>query len=206
MEDSYGGSALARQEMDGEIVRDHVGAIFKREDIDANRVKDVPHFDRIIIALDPSTTSKAGSDRCGLIVLGCDGEEGYVLEDATMKAPPYVWATEAIRLYHLYEADCILSETNQGGDMVATLIHQIDPDVPVESRHARHSKARRAMPVGLLYARGRVHHVGCFAELEDELCAFGGPYQTGSPDRMDALVWGISELLLAPNSPRLYFL
>lgn len=206
MRDTYDGSALGRQELDGEVVRDHPGAIFKRADIDAHRVDTAPDLDRVIVALDPSTTDKAGSDACGLVVVGVRDEDAYVLQDATLKAAPQVWAAEAIRLYHLFEADCILSETNQGGDMVATLIHQIDPDIPVESRHARHAKARRAMPVGLLYARGRVHHVGDLSALEDELCAFGGPHGRGSPDRLDALVWGVSELLLGQAAPRLYFL
>jgi phage terminase large subunit-like protein len=99
-----------------------------------------------------------------------------------------------------------LAETNQGGEMVEAVIHQIDPDVPVQRRHARRSKSTRAMPVGLLYARGRVHHVGRFDALEDELCAFGGPHQNGSPDRMDALVWAVADLLLRQSQPNLRFL
>jgi phage terminase large subunit-like protein len=211
MTDTYGGSALGRQELDGEIVRDHPGAIFSRVDIDAGRVIAAPKLDRILIALDPPATSGESSDSCGLVVVGRSGERrdasAYVLRDASLsRAAPAVWAERAVALFHSYEADGILAEGNQGGEMIETIIHQIDPDVPIIRRHATRSKRGRASPVGLLYARGRVHHVGVMKDLEDELCAFGGPHQTGSPDRMDALVWGVSELLLRQSTPRLSFL
>lgn len=211
MADTYGGSALGRQELDGEIVRDHPGAIFSRADIDQARVADAPPLDRILVALDPPATSGETADRCGLVVVGCCGEgrdaQAYVLRDASLpRAAPKMWAERAVALYHSYEADGILAESNQGGEMIEAVIHQIDPDVPVLRRHATRSKHGRATPVGLLYARGRVHHVGPMGALEDELCAFGGPHQMGSPDRMDALVWGVSELLLGLSAPRLRFL
>lgn len=211
MSDTYGGSALGRQELDGEIVRDHSGAIFSRADIDQGRVIDAPPLDRILVALDPPATSGETADRCGLVVVGrCGsgrGAQAYVLRDASLpRAAPKMWAERAVALYHSYEADGILAESNQGGEMIEAVIHQIDPDVPVLRRHATRSKRGRATPVGLLYARGRVHHVGLMAALEDELCAFGGPHQKGSPDRMDALVWGVSELLLGQSEPRLRFL
>lgn len=210
MADTYGGSALGRQELDGEIVRDHPGAIFSRADIDQARVADAPPLDRILVALDPPATSGETADRCGLVVVGRTGEgsdaQAYVLRDASLpRAAPKVWAERAVALYHSYEADGILAESNQGGEMIEAVIHQIDPDVPVMRRHAKRSKRGRAAPVGLLYAGGRVHHVGVMKALEDELCAFGGPHQKGSPDRMDALVWGVSELLLAQSAPRLQF-
>lgn len=211
MADTYGGSALGRQELDGEIVRDHPGAIFSRTDIDQTRVTEAPPLDRVLVALDPPATSGEMADRCGLVVVGRCGEgqdaEAYVLRDASLpRAAPNVWAERAIALYHSYEADGILAESNQGGEMIETVIHQIDSDVPVLRRHATRSKRGRATPVGLLYARGRVHHVGRLNALEDELCAFGGPHQKGSPDRMDALVWGVSELLFNRSEPRLRFL
>lgn len=211
MEDLYGGSALGRQELDGVIVRDHPGAIFTRGDIDRSRLSRAPDLDRIIVAIDPPATSGRKADRCGLLVTGLAGEgrsaKAYVLYDGTLfRARPNVWAKRAVDLYHLHEADCIVAETNQGGEMVESLIHQVDADVPVRKRFARKSKAMRAMPVGLLYARGRVCHVGRLDALEDELCAFGGPHQSGSPDRMDALVWAVSELLLGQAGPRLSFL
>ena len=211
MQDTYGGSALGRQELDGEIVRDHPGAIFSRADIDSSRVQDAPPLERTLIALDPPATSGATADRCGLVVVGQSGEgrdaQAYVLRDASLQqAAPNIWAERAVALYHSYEADGILAESNQGGEMIEAVIHQIDPDVPVIRRHATRSKRGRATPVGFLYARGRVHHVGVMRALEDELCAFGGPHQKGSPDRMDALVWGVSELLLRQTVPKLRFL
>lgn len=211
MADTYGGSALGRQELDGEIVRDHPGAIFSRADIDKSRVTEPPLLDCILVALDPPATSGETADHCGLVVVGRRGDgrdtQAYVLCDASLpRAAPQMWAERAIALYHSYEADGILAESNQGGEMIETVIHQIDPDVPVLRRHATRSKRGRATPVGLLYARGRVHHVGIMDALEDELCAFGGPHQNGSPDRMDALVWGVSELLLNRSEPRLQFL
>lgn len=211
MSDAYGGSALGRQELDGEIVRDHPGAIFSRADIDQARVTAAPPLDRILVALDPPATSGETADRCGLVVVGRCGSgrdaQAYVLRDASLpRAAPKLWAERAVALYHSYDADGILAESNQGGEMIEAVIHQIDPDVPVLRRHATRSKRGRATPVGLLYARGRVHHIGPMAALEDELCAFGGPHQKGSPDRMDALVWGVSELLLCLSVPRLRFL
>ena len=210
MEESYGGTELGRQELDGRILRDHPGAIFTRDRIDAHRVAEAPTLDRVIVALDPPATSGAKSDACGLVVVGVaerDGEpHAYVLHDGTVeRAAPDEWAKRAVALYQHYEADCILAETNQGGEMIGAMLRGEDADVPVIGRHAARSKSARAMPVGLLYARGRVHHVGRLDALEDELCAFGGPHQSGSPDRMDALVWAVSELLSRRAGPRLSF-
>ena len=210
MEAAYGGTALGRQELDGAIVRDHPGAIFTRSDIDRHRVTDAPPLDRVLVAVDPPATSGRRADACGIIVAGRTGvgrdAKGYVLTDATLgRAGPEAWAQRAIALYHACGAEAVLAETNQGGEMVETLIHQIDDSVPVLSRHASRSKAARATPVGLLYACGRIHHVGRHDALEDELCAFGAPGTKGSPDRMDALVWAMRELLLDQSEPRVWF-
>ena len=193
------------------MIRDHPEAIFQRSDIDRARVADVPRVDPVLICVDPPATSGPRADRCGIIVVGRAWLEGvthaYILQDASLaRVRPEVWAKRVVDLFHTHEADAILVESNQGGEMIETIIAQVDPDVPVRRRHAVRSKARRAAPVGLLYARGRVHHVGRFDALEDELCAFGTDTATGSPDRMDALVWGVSELLLNQHAPRLHFL
>lgn len=210
MEGLYGGTALGRQELDGMIVRDHPGAIFSRADIDGSRVASAPVLERILIALDPPATSGPKADACGLIVAGRSGHgddaRAYILSDETLsQMRPEVWAERAVALFHHFGADAILAETNQGGEMVESLIQQLDSNVPVLKRFARQAKSTRAMPVGLLYARGRVCHVGRLDALEDELCSFGGPYQKGSPDRMDALVWAVTELLLNRTEPRLRF-
>lgn len=209
--DLFGGTALGRQELDGYIVRDHAGAIFERAVIDKARVDSAPRLERILIGLDPSATSGPLSDACGIIVVGRDKSgpdpQAYVLADATLSgATPLQWAQKAVQLFHIFEADAILAETNQGGEMISTVLGQIDANVPVISRHAVRSKSSRALPVSLLYQKGRVHHVGTMDALEDELCAFGGPNQSGSPDRMDALVWAVSELLLGQGEPKLRFL
>lgn len=193
MTDMLGGTALGRQELDGKIVRDHPGALFRRADIESARCESAPTLDRILIAIDPPATSGPQADACGLVVVGSAGTgaeaQAYVLLDATLsQVTPHQWARRAVSLFHTYEADAILAETNQGGEMIAAVLSQIDANVPIISRHAVRSKSARAMPVSLLYRRGRVHHVGQLTALEDELCAFGGPDQVGSPDRMDALV------------------
>jgi phage terminase large subunit-like protein len=207
----YGGTALGRQELDGDIVRDHSGAIFSRADIDLHRVEQAPSLDYIVVSIDPPATSGPDADGCGLVVVGRTGRgmnaEAFVLQDGSLtNAAPGDWAAQAVSLYRLHAADAILAETNQGGEMIETILQTIDPDIPVLSRHARHSKRHRAMPVGLLYGRGRVHHVGRMDPLEDELCAFGGPHQRKSPDRMDALVWAITDLLLDQQAPHIRFL
>ncbi|MEM7729931.1 MAG: terminase family protein [Pseudomonadota bacterium] len=211
MEDTYGGTALGRQELEGELVRDHPDAVFRRADMDAHRVDAAPPLDRIIVALDPPATSGPKSDACGLVVVGRAGQgreaRAYVLHDGTVSGRrPESWAAAAVALYREFAAEAVLAETNQGGEMIEAVIGEVDPDVPVLRRHARQSKRGRAVPVGLLYARGRVSHVGRLDALEDELCAFGGPHQTGSPDRMDALVWAVSDLLLDQAAPKVHFL
>ena len=209
----YGGSALGRQELDGEILRDLPGSVFSRAHIDAHRVADAPkHLDRVLVCLDPPATSGAGADACGLVVVGCVGEgddaHAFVLHDGTREnSAPEDWAHAAVALAHQFGAESLLAEVNQGGEMVEAVIAQVDPDLPVLTRHASHSKRHRAMPVSLLYARGRVHHVGRLDALEDELCAFGVKGWRGSPDRMDALVWGVREVLLERGGrPRVHFL
>lgn len=210
MHDIYGGTALGRQELDGEIVRDHPDTVFQRSDIDETRVKEAPPLDRILIALDPPATSGKTSDGCGIIVLGRSGQgreaHAYILFDGSLdRAAPLQWSERVVALFHEFGAEAVLAETNQGGEMIETLLREVDPNVPVLRRHARVSKRGRAAPVGLLYSRGRVHHVGQMDRLEDELCAFGSPHQKGSPDRMDALVWGVAELLLDQTEPRIRF-
>ncbi|WP_298913626.1 terminase family protein [uncultured Algimonas sp.] len=209
MEETYGGTALGRQELDGEIVRDHPGAVFARTDIDAHRVAEAPPLDRILVALDPPATSGPKADACGIVVAGAAGRgrkaQAYVLHDASVAgATPQAWAERAVAAYREFGAEAILAETNQGGEMIEAVIREVGPDVPVLRRHARRSKRGRAVPVGLLYARGRVRHVGRMDALEDELCSFGGPHASGSPDRMDALVWAVSELLLDRPAPKVH--
>ena len=211
MEATFGGTALGRQELDGEIVREHPGAVFRRADIDAHRVDAAPTCERVVVALDPPATSGKTADACGLVVVGSTGwgdeAHAFVLHDATLEqATPQDWAEAALAAVEVYGAEGVVAEINQGGDMVAACLRQLDPDLHVMERHATRGKRARALPISLLYGRGRVHHVGRLDALEDEMCAFGAKGFRGSPDRMDALVWGVGELLLPRAEPRITFL
>ncbi len=197
----YAGTILGRQELMGEIIADQSGSLWRRDWIDAARVKAAPDLTRIVVALDPPVTSTATSDACGMVVAGL-GEDGraYVLADRTLQGrEPHVWARAAIALYQHYKADRIVAETNQGGDLVVSVLRQIDDAVPVRKVHATRGKWLRAEPVAALYAEGRIAHVGTFEQLEDQMCCFGADGMSGgrSPDRLDALVWAITDLMLS---------
>jgi len=201
VEEIYAGTRLGRQELNGEIIEQNEHALWRREQIEASRLQSAPELNRIVIAVDPPASSGSKSAACGIIAAGMtkDGR-CCVVEDKTLqKATPDKWAAQAVALYHLLEADVIVVEVNQGGDMVKTVIHTIDPKVPVRAVHASRGKWIRAEPVALLYERQRVLHVGKFAELEDQMCAFtpDGMAEGVSPDRVDALVWAITELALS---------
>jgi phage terminase large subunit-like protein len=200
----YGGTALGRQELLGELVEDVSGALWRREWIDAARSVRVPELTRIVVAVDPPVTATASSDACGIIVagLGPDGR-AYVLADRTLQGrAAHVWARAVVAAYEDFEADRVVAETNQGGDLVVTLLRQADDSVPVTKVHATRGKWLRAEPVAALYAEGRVVHVGVFAELEDQMCAFGadGLCSGRSPDRLDALVWALTDLMLTRST------
>ncbi|MGH0000715.1 DNA-packaging protein [Pseudovibrio ascidiaceicola] len=208
MTERYGGTRLGRQELDGELIEDREDALFARKWFEMGRVRDVPELQRIVVAVDPPATSGRTADSCGIVAAGItEAGDLYVLRDRTAQGlRPAVWAEHAIKLYHELEADCLLAEVNQGGEMVREVIESVDASVPVKSVHATKSKRRRAEPVALLYEQGRVHHCGVFPELEDELSDFGvGGLSNGrSPDRLDALVWAMTELNRRPaGKPRL---
>ena len=200
---TYGGTRLGRQELDGEIVEESADALWTRAMIEAGREREAPSLSRIVVAVDPPATSSQRADRCGLVVAGLDAlGMGHVLEDGTLAgARPHEWAQKAVALYRRHEADALVVEVNQGGEMVESVIREVDAGVPVIAVRATRGKYLRAEPVAALYAQGRVHHAGAFPELEDEMCAFGpGGLETGrSPDRLDALVWALTHLMLAPR-------
>ena len=209
IEARYGGSRLGRQEIDGELIEDRAGALWTRAMLEASRVETPPRLKRVVVALDPPATSGERADACGLVCCGL-GEDGrlYVLDDATLeRARPAEWAQAACALYRKREADGLVAEVNQGGEMVARVIAEQDSGAPVEMVRATRGKYLRAAPVAQLYEQGRVSHVGAFPALEDEMCAFGPDGLPGgaSPDRLDALVWAITALALgAPKAePRM---
>ena len=195
----YAGTRLARQELDGELIEDRPDALWNRAMLEAAAG---PHgaLRRIVVAVDPPATSRRTSDACGIVVAALDdNDRAVVLQDATLAAArPQDWAARAVSLYRRHEADCIVAEVNQGGDMVAAVLKTIDPAVPVREVRASRGKWLRAEPVAALYAQGRVVHAARMPELEDEMCDFGPDGLSGgrSPDRMDALVWAVHELLL----------
>ena len=208
----YAGTRLGRQEINGELITDNPEALFSRDVIEKLRVKKPPVLERIVVAVDPPITSKKASNACGIVCAGLakDGR-AYVLDDATIqKAKPLAWAKKAIALYEVREADVLVVEVNQGGEMVSTILNEVDASVPVKSVHATRGKHLRAEPVAALYEQGRVCHVGAFPALEDEMCSFEQTTKHGrkSPDRVDALVWALTELLLKPRNskPRISFL
>jgi len=190
----YIGTRLGRQELDGEILSDNPGALWQRANIDATRVSDFPEMPLVVVAIDPAITSNESSDETGIVVcgLGSDGQF-YVLADNSLRGTPHAWAVEAVSAYHKHKADRIVYESNQGGEMVGSTIATVDPRVPLQAVHASRGKRVRAEPIAALYEQGRVHHVGAFPELEDQLC----DWEPGndSPDRLDALVWAISAIL-----------
>lgn len=196
----YNGTRLGRQELDGELIDDRPDALFERDAIDRMRTTLIPELRRIVVAVDPPATSTKDADACGIVAVGLS-EEGiaFVLADHSVSGlRPADWAARAVALYHSLDADCLIAEVNQGGDMVAAIIAEVDRTVPVKPVRATRGKYLRAEPVAALYAQGRVRHAGTFAALEDEMCDFGpGGLSSGrSPDRLDALVWAVSALLL----------
>jgi phage terminase large subunit-like protein len=204
----YHGTHLARQELDGELVEAREGALWSREGLERIRVDAAPELLRIVVAVDPPASSGRRSDACGIVAAGIDGNgRVHVLADASLeRATPQRWAAAAVALWRGLEADCLVAEVNQGGDMVGAVIGSIDPQAPVRQVRARRGKWLRAEPVAMLYEQGRVRHVGAFAALEDEMTDFTaeGLSNGRSPDRLDALVHAVHELALAKGgTPRL---
>ena len=197
---TYAGTRLGRQELDGEMIEDRDDALWTRADIERSRVRAAPELARIVVAVDPPAGGGKRSDACGLVAvgLGSDGR-AYVLADDTLTASrPEVWAARAVALWRRFEADALVAEVNQGGDMVRSVIASVDAGAPVVAVRATRGKWLRAEPVAALYAQGRVVHVGTHPALEDEMAGFGLDGLSGgrSPDRVDALVWAVTHLML----------
>jgi len=195
----YEGTRLGRQELYAEILDDVPGALWNRRMLEAALAawpKDEPDMQRVVVAIDPAVTSGEDSDETGIIVAGRTGPRGYVLADYTCRMSPDGWARRAVEAYHQHQADRIVAEANQGGDMVKTVLRTVDPSVPVRLVRATRGKRVRAEPVAALYEQGRVAHAQVFTELEEQLLTWT-PDSPTSPDRLDALVWAITDLDLA---------
>lgn len=199
----YEGTRLGRQELNAEVLEDVAGSLWTREVIDSHRigVQQLPTMKRVVVAIDPATKDQTVQDdqaaETGIIAagLGIDGR-GYILGDGSLRANPRGWARRALALYDEFDADAIIVETNQGGAMVASTIHSERSTVRVIEVHASKGKVTRAEPISALYEQGRISHVGAFNTLEDQMMLFTpfGIEGDGSPDRVDALVWGLTDL------------
>ncbi len=191
----YAGTRLGRQELDAELVDDTQGALWNRALIDTCRVQSVPEWKRVVVAIDPTLTSGEGSDETGLIAAarGVDGNL-YILADWSGRYTPDAWGQRAIMLYQEMRADMIVAEINAGGDLVERMLRHIAPQILFKPVRATRDKAARAMPIAALYEQGRVRHVGALSQLEDQMCRFTGRGNGPSPDRVDALVWALTEL------------
>jgi phage terminase large subunit-like protein len=198
----YEGTSVGRQELYAQLLDQAEGSLWQRTDIDANRVEASPDLQRVVVAIDPAVSANEQSDETGIVVAGsievANGRRSqqhfYVLDDGSGRYRPSAWGTRALQLHEKWISDRIIGEVNNGGDMVEETLRTLDPDVPYKAVHASRGKQARAEPVAALYEQGRVHHVGIFDDLEDQLCNWVPLSNQRSPDRLDALVWAISEL------------
>lgn len=194
----YEGTRLGRQELNAELLEEAEGALWSRAMIEAARLTGpLPEMKRIVVAVDPAVSENEGSAETGIVVagLGLD-DRGYVLADDSKRRSPGDWAKRAVDLYHEHKADRIVAEGNQGGNLVTHALRTVAPNVPVKIVHASRGKQARAEPVAALYEQGRVSHASPMADLEDQMVNWEPLSGLPSPDRMDALVWAITELML----------
>ena len=208
----YAGSRLGLQELDGVLLETVDGALWTREMLEQRRAGRLPDFDRVVVAVDPPASAGKNADACGIVVAGVlrqgprEAWHAVVLEDASVQgATPLGWARAVADAYGRWQADRVVAEVNQGGEMVRTLLQQVDPGLPVTAVHATRGKAVRAEPVAALYEQGRVSHVRGLSELEAQMCLMtrDGFVGQGSPDRVDALVWALTETMLgAVKTPK----
>ncbi len=198
----YGGTRLGRQELDGELIEDRDDALWRREMIEAATIRVTGEIRRIVVAVDPPAAAGAHSC-CGIVVAGVEASgRAVILADCSIEgASPAGWASAVVRAYRRFSADRVVAEINQGGDMVASMLKSIDESLPVSTVRATRGKYLRAEPVAVLYEQGRVAHAGRFVALEDQMCDFGpdGLSSGRSPDRLDALVWALTALMLEGN-------
>lgn len=192
----YEGTTLGRQELDAELLEEAPGALWTAAAIEAHRVKAAPELSQLLVAVDPSTTATDESDECGIILggLGRDDHHIYVIDDRSRRCGPNEWASIAVNLARDAQADGIVYESNQGGDLVRSVLKTQGATVPIKSVFASRGKRARAEPVAALYEQGRVHHVGGLPDLEDQLRNWI-PGSEDSPDRLDALVWLVSKMI-----------
>src|SRR5579859_85430 len=193
----YEGSRLGRQELLAELLEDAESALWKRSLIEEQRVTNHPSLMRVVVAVDPAVSDQEESAETGIVVagVGSDGH-GYVLDDMSVQASPHQWALQVVAAYYKYHADRIIGEQNNGGQLVEANLRTVDPSISYTQVYASRGKYTRAEPVSALYEQGRVHHVGTFPKLEDQMCQWEPLTGQKSPDRLDALVWALTKLML----------
>lgn len=198
---TYEGTRLGRQELNGELLDDDPDALWSRSMIEKTRCQAAPNLSRIVVGVDPPATSGAGADECGIVVAGrTDDGNFYVVADRSRgRAKPAQWAARVVAAFDEFDADRVVAEVNQGGEMVASVLQQVAPHLPIRQVRATRGKWVRAEPVAALFEQERVHHVGAFATLEDQMCNFSGDGK--SPDRLDAMVWAITDLMRTSGDP-----
>ncbi len=203
----FEGTRIGRQELEGEMLEDVPGALWQRDTLDRDRLgpDDYPDLVRIVVAVDPPVTSGEKADECGIVVAGVDSAgHGYVLADCSTKGQtPEQWARTAVAAYREFDADRIVAEVNNGGELVEVVMRKVDATVSYRAVRASRGKVTRAEPVSALYEQGKVHHCGTFNELEDQMTNFTSDFDSKamgySPDRVDALVWAMTDLMIAPR-------
>lgn len=198
----YEGTRLGRQELHAELLMDNPGALWSRDEIQHITTSEVPDLKRIVVAVDPAVTHGPEADETGIVVCGVSPVgQAYVLEDASGHYSTNAWAQRVVRLYDRYQADRVVGEVNNGGDLVESNVRTARRNIAFKQVRATRGKQKRAEPVASLYQQGRVWHVGTFPQLEDQMTQWDPDDAGGdSPDRMDALVWGLAELMLRPAS------
>ena len=193
----YAGTRMGRQELYGELLTESDSALWTRALLDEARIitENAPPYYRVVVAIDPAVTSGESSDETGIIVAGAtpDGHY-YIIEDATMRGTPEMWARKAVEMYRKHKCDRVIAEVNNGGDMVESVLRQVDSTIPYRKVHASRGKQVRAEPISALSEQGRLHLVGSFPLLEDQLVTWE-PGSDRSPDRMDAMVWAVTDLM-----------
>lgn len=210
LNERWAGTAYHRQELLGELIEDFEGALWKRADLEALRQRADAEFDRVVVAVDPPASVGLDAASCGIVAAGALGDgparRAVVLADASVQgASPHEWAARVAAVARSVGADAIVAEGNNGGEMVRAVLRAAAPEFFVRLVHASKGKRARAEPIAAYYAQGRVTHAGAFAALEDEMCAFGASGQA-SPDRVDALVWALTDLFMGGAQPRVRIL
>jgi phage terminase large subunit-like protein len=205
--DQYGGTRLGRQELGAEMIDDVDGALWTRQLLEECRIRrgtEPERMRRVIVAIDPPGASGKSSAECGLIVAGIGPDRhGYIMADLSGRYSPEQWASKAIGAFHSYKADRIVAEKNFGGEMVESTLRSIDRSVPLKMVTASRGKQIRAEPIAAFYEQHKVHHIGEFPDLEDQMCSWDPAASGPSPDRVDSAVWALTELMSGPGPMRI---